>query len=127
MTINCLLVTSTYLLPTASTFDHVRPYHSTFSRMSNPGESPNVDASAKSPIRMFRFAPDILDLVVDVVDPGSPAREALKQGVDALFSDHWQVMTWSDLKVFTSGDLATALRPGIRSCPPQSLFGRWAT
>ena len=36
----------------------------------------------------------------------------MKQGVDALFSDHWQVMTWSDLKVFTSGDVATALRPG---------------
>jgi hypothetical protein len=82
------------------------------SPMPNPVESPNLDASAKSPIRLFRFASDILDLVVDVVAPGSPAREALKQGVDALFSDHWQVMTWSDLKVFTSGDVATALRPG---------------
>ena len=46
------------------------------------------------------------------VAPGSPAREALKQGVDALFSNHWQIMTWSDFKVFTSGDVATASRPG---------------
>jgi hypothetical protein len=65
--------------------------------MSKPGESPNLDDSVTSPIRLFRFAPDILDLIVDVVAPASPARDALKQGVDALFSDHWQVMTWSDL------------------------------
>jgi hypothetical protein len=80
--------------------------------MSKPGESPTLDDSAKSPIRLFRFAADIRDLIVDVVAPASPARDALKQGVDALSSDHWQVMTWSDLKVFTSGDVATALRPG---------------
>jgi hypothetical protein len=75
--------------------------------MSKPDESPNLDDSAKSPIRLFRFVPDILDLIVDVVAPGSPAPKTLKQEVDALFSDHWQLMTWSDLKVFTSGDVAS--------------------
>jgi hypothetical protein len=35
----------------------------------------------------------------------------LREGIDALFSKHWQVSTWEDLMVFTSGDVATALVP----------------
>lgn len=83
-----------------------------------PTELSALDDSPKSPIRLFRFEPDVLDMIVHVIGPGSPARETLKQGIDALFSDHWQVATWSDLKVFTSTDVATALRPGS-GIPPE--------
>lgn len=84
-----------------------------------PDESPTLDDFPKSPVRLFRFEPGVIDMIVSVIGPGSPARETLKQGVDALFSDHWQVATWGDLKVFTSTDVATALRPG--SGIPQEL------
>jgi hypothetical protein len=53
--------------------------------MSKHDESPNLDDSAKSPIRLFRFVPNILDLIVDVAAPGSPAHKTLKQGIDAFF------------------------------------------
>jgi hypothetical protein len=71
-----------------------------------------MDELDKSPVRLFRFAHDILDLIVDIVAPGSPNRDVLRHGVDALLSDHWQVTTWGDLKVFTSVDVSTALVPG---------------
>ena len=62
-------------------------------------------------VLLFRFEPAILDLIVGIIAPDTPNRITLREGIDALFSGHWQVSTWADLMVFTSGDVATALVP----------------
>ena len=60
---------------------------------------------------LFRFEPAVLDLIVGIIASDTPNRITLRGGIDALFSEHWQVSTWADLMVFTSGDAATALVP----------------
>jgi hypothetical protein len=62
-------------------------------------------------IRLFRFVPDILDMIVGIIAPDTPNRPTLRKGIDAPFSKHWQVSTWEAFMVFTSGDVATALVP----------------
>ena len=80
--------------------------------------SPTLEDLVASPTQLFRFSPGILDLIVDLVAPGTPSRDILRQGIDALLSDHWQAIVWKDLKVFTSEDVAAALVPG-GSVPPE--------
>ena len=79
--------------------------------------SPILEDLVASPTQLFRFSPDILDLIVDLVAPGTPSRDILRQGINALLSDHWQVIEWKDLKVFTADDVAAALVAG--GVPPE--------
>lgn len=88
------------------------------SPMPQPTEPMVLDDLTKIPVRLFRFEPDTLDFVVDVIAPGSENRATLRHGIDALFSDHWQVTAWCDLKVFTSSDVTAALAPGS-GVPPE--------
>ena len=70
--------------------------------------TPDASVGEKA-TRLVRFAPNILDLIVDVLAPDSEIRPTLKAGIGHLFTDHWQVHTWEDLMVFSSADVATAL------------------
>ena len=87
----------------------------TMSDPSTPTTAPGLasvtpDASlGEKMIRLVRFMPGILDLIVDVLAPGSAIRSTLKYGIGHLFAEHWQVNTWEDLMVFSSVDVATAL------------------
>ena len=67
------------------------------------------DGFTETPVRLFRFDSDILDLIVNVLGTG---RATLKKGIDVLFSDHWRVTKWTDLRVFTSEDVPTTIASG---------------
>ena len=93
---------------------------SPMAKTADPTDPTTVDDTVQNPVKLFRFEPDILKLVVDIIAPGSVYRDTLRKGVDALLSDHWHATTWGDLKVFTAVDVATALAPGS-GIPPEFL------
>ncbi|KAI2489030.1 hypothetical protein MHU86_25565 [Fragilaria crotonensis] len=90
--------------------------------------TPDASVGEKA-TRLVRFAPKILDLIVDVLAPDSEIRPTLKAGIGHLFTEHWQVHTWEDLMVFSSADVATALATANggfrRSLTLRSLLRNW--
>jgi hypothetical protein len=70
------------------------------------------DTMGGTPVRLVRFQPAELKLIVSLVSHDPTDHEMLSSGIDALFSDHWKVFTWEDLMVFSSADVVTALVPG---------------
>ena len=81
---------------------------SPMAKTADPTDPTTVDDTVQNPVKLFRFEPDILKLVVDIIAPGSVYRDILRKGLDTLLSDHWQATTWGDLKVFTALDVAMA-------------------
>lgn len=59
-----------------------------------------------------RFEPEVLDIIVGLLAPWSLDTQRLRQTVDTLFAVKWKARTWSDLMVFSSTDVTTALVPG---------------
>lgn len=59
-----------------------------------------------------RFEPEVLDIIVGLLAPGSLDTQRLRETVDTLFAVKWKARTWSDLMVFSSTDVTTALVPG---------------
>jgi hypothetical protein len=72
-----------------------------------PGDAVNV-----TPVRLVHPTSQILDLFVDILDEEEADRTKLKEGITLLFSQHWRVRKWSDMKLFTSEDVKTALVSG---------------
>ena len=72
----------------------------------------------ETPVRLVRFKPADLKLIVSLVSHDNNEHKSLTSGIDALFSLHWKVYTWEDLMVFTSSDVTAALIPGT-IIPPE--------
>ena len=70
------------------------------------------DGFTETPVRLFRFDSDILDLIVNVLETNGTGRATLRKGIDVLFLDHWRVTKWTDLRVFTSEDVSTTIASG---------------
>ena len=66
----------------------------------------------ENPVILDGFDPEVLDMIVDLLTPGTSATAALRNGVDTLFSTTWQVLSWSDLMVFTSADVTATITDG---------------
>ena len=65
-----------------------------------------------------QFDPETLDLIVELICPGSADKEGLKKALGDLFSDKWFVTGWADLMVFTSMDVTEALVHGTDLATP---------
>jgi hypothetical protein len=76
------------------------------------------DTTGETPVRLVRFKPADLKLIVSLVSHDNDEHESLTSGIDALFSLHWKVYKWEDLMVFSSSDVAAALIPGT-NVPPE--------
>ena len=58
------------------------------------------------------FDPDILDIMVTLIDPEDPTtNDAVKEGLNELFTRHWRTKLWYNLKFFSSADVVMALSP----------------
>ena len=62
----------------------------------------------ENPVNFDGFDPVVLYMIDDLLTPGTSATAALRNGVDTFFSTTWQVLSWSDLMVFTSADVTPA-------------------
>ena len=59
-----------------------------------------------------RFDPAVLDIIVELLCSRDIASgDLIRDALDALFTDHWNVRIWMDLMVFTSAYIAMALTP----------------
>ncbi|KAI2490879.1 hypothetical protein MHU86_23702 [Fragilaria crotonensis] len=76
------------------------------------------DVAGMTPVRLVRFTPADLKLIVNLVSNDSDEHDPLASGIDALFSHHWKVFSWEDLMVFSSADVAAALVSGT-NVPPE--------
>ncbi|KAI2513043.1 hypothetical protein MHU86_1334 [Fragilaria crotonensis] len=56
-----------------------------------------------------RFEPSVLQLIVKLLAPASPATDVIRTAIDAIFVDKWQATTWAYLKKTT--DVAAAFAP----------------
>ena len=58
------------------------------------------------------FDPDILDIMVTLIDPEDPTtNDAVKEGLNELFTRYWKTKRWYNLQFFSSADVEMALRP----------------
>jgi hypothetical protein len=57
------------------------------------------------------FDPEILDIMVTLLEPEPGTNDAVKKGLDDLFTGSWKVKRWFDLRCFNSDDVAAMLAP----------------
>ena len=55
------------------------------------------------------FDPEILDIMVTLLEPEPGTNDAVKKGLDDLFTGNWKVKRWFDLRCFNSDDVAVVL------------------
>lgn len=56
-----------------------------------------------------RFDYDVIKIIGKLLDPPGHTNDTVVKALDTLFTDHWEVRTWSDLECFRSEDVSAAL------------------